>query len=99
MVILQDFIIQIRVIFLIVFYHRSKNDASLILLITLRLTLLNCLKSEGLTLLNSAICVTISHVRYDLDVLVLEKISDIMINSFSMCGKVCNTFCNHLVTC
>ena len=79
MVILQDFFIQIRIIFLVIFYHRSKNDASLILLSTLRFVLLNCLKSLGLTLLNSAICVTISHVRYDLDVLVLEKITVIIV--------------------
>ena len=79
MVILQDFFIQIRIIFLVIFYHGLKNDASLILLSTLRFVLLNCLKSLGLTLLNSAICVTISHVRYDLDVLVLEKITVIIV--------------------
>jgi len=79
MIIFQDFIIQIWIIFLVIFYHGLKNDASLILLSTLRLVLLNCLKSDGLTLLNCAIWVTISHVRYDLDVLVLEKISVIIV--------------------
>ena len=73
MVIVEDFFIQIRIISLVIFYHIGKNESSLILLSLLILfCCLNCLKSDGLTLLNLAMLVTISFVRYGLEVLVFE---------------------------